>query len=245
MHDFLLPMHRIDQPCTGALLYAKNSKAGTRITTEWKKGLVAKEYWCVVEGDVSEMMKRSRTLKKTSDRRKAGNSNDEWQDEEMHSMTDVYTISGILMRHESSRSVIVQPLPNKAKFDDTALEKGARLCHLHWKHIRTMPRVSKPWQNTLKLPQGHRLELINVKTATGARHQVRAMLSQLLKSPVAGDLRYGATKALPDQSVALHARSLFLPTVQLGGTDLSSSPFVSPIPSTWLEYFGLHEGYRF
>eukprot|EP00536_Pseudo-nitzschia_multiseries_P006627 jgi/Psemu1/15758/gm1.15758_g len=34
--DFLLPLHRIDQPCTGVLLFGKTSKAASRITTVWK-----------------------------------------------------------------------------------------------------------------------------------------------------------------------------------------------------------------
>mmetsp|Transcript_17751 Transcript_17751/g.37107 ORF Transcript_17751/g.37107 Transcript_17751/m.37107 type:complete len:506 (-) Transcript_17751:414-1931(-) len=34
--DFLLPLHRIDQPCTGILLFGKTSKAASRITTVWK-----------------------------------------------------------------------------------------------------------------------------------------------------------------------------------------------------------------
>ena len=71
--------------------------------------------------------------------------------------------------------------------------------------------------------------------------QVRAMLSQLAKSPVCGDLRYGASGPLPDQSVALHARSLFLPTVDLGDTDMKTMRFVAPIPKTWTQFFSLKE----
>lgn len=63
--DFLLPLHRIDQPCTGILLFGKTTKAASRITAVWKgkaknrkrktksdggesrRGVV-KEYLCVV-----------------------------------------------------------------------------------------------------------------------------------------------------------------------------------------------------
>ena len=34
--DFLVPLHRIDQPCTGVLLFGKTSKAASRITKVWK-----------------------------------------------------------------------------------------------------------------------------------------------------------------------------------------------------------------
>jgi len=200
--DFLLPMHRIDQPCSGVILFAKNSKAATRITTAWKKGLVKKEYWCVVEGNMAQMKKRSTKEDDSS-----------------------YTVSGILTRLDSSRSVVVRPSTSKTI---------GRLCQIQWKHLQTIHTSTKT------------LELISVKTSSGARHQVRAMLSHLLKSPVVGDLRYGfgsSSIPLPDQSVALHARSLFLPSVQLGNTTdiLQKTPFISPIPSTWADYFGLQE----
>mmetsp|Transcript_25506 Transcript_25506/g.27373 ORF Transcript_25506/g.27373 Transcript_25506/m.27373 type:complete len:506 (-) Transcript_25506:231-1748(-) len=63
-HDFLQPLHRIDQPCTGIICFGKTSKATSRITTLWKKNTttttptkkkknyhpppVTKEYLCVV-----------------------------------------------------------------------------------------------------------------------------------------------------------------------------------------------------
>jgi 23S rRNA-/tRNA-specific pseudouridylate synthase len=34
--DFLVPLHRIDQPCTGILLFGKTSKAASRVTQVWK-----------------------------------------------------------------------------------------------------------------------------------------------------------------------------------------------------------------
>ena len=57
--DFLVPLHRIDQPCTGVLLFGKTSKAASRVTGVWKgtrkkrkstsspRGVV-KDYLCVV-----------------------------------------------------------------------------------------------------------------------------------------------------------------------------------------------------
>mmetsp|Transcript_42691 Transcript_42691/g.48371 ORF Transcript_42691/g.48371 Transcript_42691/m.48371 type:complete len:422 (-) Transcript_42691:153-1418(-) len=63
-HDFLQPLHRIDQPCTGIICFGKTSKATSRITTLWKQNTttrnddkkknyrppppVTKEYLCVV-----------------------------------------------------------------------------------------------------------------------------------------------------------------------------------------------------
>jgi 23S rRNA pseudouridine1911/1915/1917 synthase len=35
-NTFLLPLHRLDQPCTGVLLLSKNKKAASRIQSNWK-----------------------------------------------------------------------------------------------------------------------------------------------------------------------------------------------------------------
>jgi 23S rRNA pseudouridine1911/1915/1917 synthase len=237
--DFLLPMHRIDQPCTGLLVFAKNKKAGTRISTAWKKGEVIKEYWCVVQGQSLSQMKKMSMIqqqpnKKTKQKQKHSASSS-------HSYG--YAVEGILKRVASanSRSVVVSPVTRQHLNEGgppRVLRQGERLCHLEWDHVcHVKGKGSTP------------LELIRVRTKTGARHQVRAMLAQLLQSPIAGDLRYGtrntstSMKPLPDASVALHARSVFLPTVQLGGMSelLETEPFVSPLPETWHDFFGLDE----
>jgi 23S rRNA-/tRNA-specific pseudouridylate synthase len=95
-----------------------------------------------------------------------------------------------------------------------------------------------------------------VTTDTGAKHQVRALLALAGGAPIAGDLRYGnnnlnsqskyqpgrVDRPLPDGSVALHARSVHLPTVSLGGMEfLKDEPFVASIPRQWKDFFGIRE----
>ena len=48
-NNFLVPLHRIDQPCSGVMLLAKTSKAASRVTQIWKKHKVEKTYLCVLE----------------------------------------------------------------------------------------------------------------------------------------------------------------------------------------------------
>ena len=86
------------------------------------------------------------------------------------------------------------------------------------------------WRRTLD-------NILEIQTSDGARHMIRLMLSQIGHCPIAGDLRYGARAPLPDQSVALHARSLVLPPIG----DAAETHFVAPIPPIWSKTFGVTE----
>ena len=129
---------------------------------------------------------------------------------------------------------------------------GGRVCHVQWKHLLTLPTTTSTTSNAR--------HLLSVTTDTGAKHQVRALLGLAGGTPISGDLRYGnnhnsqyysknsgysqgrVDQPLPDGSVALHARSVFLPTVSLGGMDfLQNEPFVASIPKQWRDFFGISE----
>jgi len=47
---FLGLVHRLDRPVSGLVLFARTSKAASRLTAQWKAREVKKTYWAVVEG---------------------------------------------------------------------------------------------------------------------------------------------------------------------------------------------------
>jgi 23S rRNA pseudouridine1911/1915/1917 synthase len=47
---FLGLVHRLDRPVSGVVLFARTSKAASRLTVQWKARGVEKIYWAVVEG---------------------------------------------------------------------------------------------------------------------------------------------------------------------------------------------------
>jgi 23S rRNA pseudouridine1911/1915/1917 synthase len=51
---FLGIVHRLDKPTSGVLLFARTSKAASRIARQFRDGAVEKVYWAVVEGDVRQ-----------------------------------------------------------------------------------------------------------------------------------------------------------------------------------------------
>jgi 23S rRNA pseudouridine1911/1915/1917 synthase len=46
---FLGVVHRLDKPVSGSLLFARTSKAASRLSEQFREGMVEKVYWAVVE----------------------------------------------------------------------------------------------------------------------------------------------------------------------------------------------------
>ena len=50
---FLGVVHRLDKPVSGSLLFARTSKAAARLSEQFREGVVEKQYWAVVENQLS------------------------------------------------------------------------------------------------------------------------------------------------------------------------------------------------
>jgi 23S rRNA pseudouridine1911/1915/1917 synthase len=51
---YLAVPHRLDRPVSGAIVFARNTKAGQRVHRQFHDRTVAKTYWALVEGSVAE-----------------------------------------------------------------------------------------------------------------------------------------------------------------------------------------------
>ena len=254
-NDFLMPTHRLDQPCTGILIFAKNTKAASRVQVAWSKKKVSKCYWVVVEGGCNEVRGGKLNGLELLQSRSV-----QLSDAKTYRLSAVLQSSGGKIngnkRGDRSKnaggSVTAKPCPG----DEMATNNvdGGRVCHIEWKHLFTLSKT------TSTSTTSNTRHLLSVTTDTGAKHQVRALLGLAGGTPISGDLRYGnnhnsqyysnnsgytqgrVDRPLPDGSVALHARSVFLPTVSLGGMEfLQNEPFVASIPKQWRDYFGISE----
>ena len=223
---FLLPLHRLDQPCSGLLLFGKTSKAASRIQPQWK--FVEKTYLAVVPTECLDNLRRN------SSRTVAHDGVDE------NGSSDWLELRGIIRgkrppnrkskkldESSSSRddfrggwSVVMEPCKNH----DSKRNDNNRTCRFKWRLLSHAARSSS---------------LLEIQTNQGARHMIRALLSSH-DCPVIGDTRYGTSRALKDRSIALHARQISLPEEHIK-LNLSQRTFSAPIPERWKQHFGLQE----
>ena len=211
--QFLLPLHRLDQPCSGVLLFGKTSKAASRIQTQWQQ--IRKIYHCVVHArHIPSLIAASNLLDDTKTREI--NHDDEMA---LHGSTDSstiphrsvdssteYKLSGILLPHpQEQRTVQMEPVLRTGWSTQSVSSDKGQVCSLTWKELPILSSSSSSSSPYV---------VLQITTHQGRRHMIRALLGQVAMCPVMGDVRYdsGLTKRpLPDQSVALHASRLVLP----------------------------------
>lgn len=264
-NNFLLPLHRIDQPCTGIMILGKTSKAASRITTLWKQKHVEKEYACVVPTSrLGLLLAASTPIDDVSLSTAVTNTNTSPipnDSSPLHQQKvqfdggsyEWYELQGHMLRqqHQSgNRSVIITPrLSSQSSLSPSpSSEEGET--RQHTRKLSLQWRVQKLKKMTASTSTIHpTYSLIVVRTFEGARHMVRALFAQVGHCPIEGDVRYhqpssmDATTIIPtplkDRSVALHAFRIRLDSQRLKLGTLEKFVFEAPIPPTWKSYFGI------
>jgi 23S rRNA-/tRNA-specific pseudouridylate synthase len=227
-NSFLLPMHRLDQPCSGLLLYGKTRKAASRIQSKWKH--IQKTYLVVVPEICLDSLRRQSLAVAA-------------ENEDDSSWLELRGLIPRKRRQHSQdwgtgnrdRGWSVSMIPWKEDIHEENQLSDYRLCSLQWRFLSS----SSVPQHGRRSSSKESCALLEVRTNQGARHMVRAAFA-CHGSPLVGDLRYGAIQPLPDQSVALHARWLHLPPDHIS-LNLPQRDFSAPIPSLWENYFGFRE----
>ncbi|GHS87791.1 RNA pseudouridine synthase [Bacteroidia bacterium] len=162
--------HRIDRPTSGAVVFAKTSKALSRINRLIQDHEFHKTYWAIVKNKPPK--------------------------------EDDHLIHWLKKNEKQNKSYVVN-----------AETVGAVRAELIYK---------------IKSVSDHYF-LLEIQLLTGRHHQIRAQLSAI-GSPIAGDMKYGFPRPLPDASITLHARKVeFVHPVQQ-----QSLSIVAPVPNTHL-----------
>jgi 23S rRNA pseudouridine1911/1915/1917 synthase len=107
------------------------------------------------------------------------------------------TLKNFLSHHEGS---------NTAKVYDNEV-RGADYAELSYEVVEE----KKGAASVLTTAPVSSFALLKIKLKTGRQHQIRAQLSHM-GHPIVGDVKYGASKPLPDQHLALYATELHFNT---------------------------------
>ena len=145
---YLGVVHRLDRPVSGVVLFARTSKAASRLSEQFRERRACKLYWGVSQACPAEPRG---------------------------------VVEQFLVKDEARNRVRVagerEPDAQRAITEwSVAGSEGGRV------HLDLAPRTGRP-------------------------HQLRVAAASL-GAPLLGDLKYGAERRLPDQSIALHAVSL-------------------------------------
>ncbi len=153
---FLYPVHRLDKPTSGVLLFALDSDSARSLSQQFERQLVSKHYLAVVRG-----------------------------------YTDAVGNIDYAIKDRDAKN----PERNSAR---TAYQRLARI---------ELPHQIDRYPTT-------RYSLVDVKPATGRRHQIRMHMKHI-KHPVIGDTSYGKashnrffTDHYNSQRLLLHAQKL-------------------------------------
>ena len=147
-HDLYL-VNRIDRPCSGVVIMAKNKGAAAHLSDQYRGQNIEKAYLAVVDSPVHK---------------------------------DEKTLGHRLADGGGAKVEVLSPG-----------EARGRMVSLSYRVIH----------------RGDTLALLEVKTGTGAKHQVRAQLGAD-GMPIKGDQKYGYKRGNKDRSIQLHAWKLAL-----------------------------------
>ena len=142
---FLGVVHRLDRPVSGLVVFARTSKALTRLNKMFAEGEVHKTYWALVKN----------APQKTED-----------------------TLTHWLVRNEKQ---------NKS-----------------YAYATEKPNAKKAILKYRLIGKSDNYSLLEVQLMTGRHHQIRCQLAAM-GCPIKGDLKYGAPRSNPDDSISLQS----------------------------------------
>jgi 23S rRNA-/tRNA-specific pseudouridylate synthase len=226
-HSFVKPFFPLDPPETGLLVVSKSKRAFDTLYPLWDT--FPKTYLAVVEpisikGEA--MLSLGSTWKWL---RSIG------ETKKMHAMRMDHPEIGRKAKGFSTLAIAV----NDQQYEKIMKERHEILTQKKnrgkRKHLRKKPFWECEFRNIIYK------ELIEIRIRWVMRHMIRAILFSH-GIAIRGDTLYGASQSLPDQSIALHARTHQLPIeLAFSRTEPSVRNFATPIPEAWTSLWGYTE----
>ncbi|MCQ2254796.1 MAG: RNA pseudouridine synthase [Bacteroidaceae bacterium] len=181
---FLGVVHRLDRPVSGLVVFARTSKALTRLNEMFRKGDVHKTYWAIVQTPSEGK----------GERRKAKGA-------------PSATVPGAFPPGEKAT------VPEESSSGSPGWKEIASWLvrnekqNKSYSYNREVPNSKKAVLKYRRLKKGDNFDLLEVQLLTGRHHQIRCQLASI-GAIIKGDLKYGAKRSNPDGSISLLARHI-------------------------------------
>ncbi|MBR2203988.1 MAG: RNA pseudouridine synthase [Prevotella sp.] len=186
---FLGVVHRLDRPVQGLVLFAKTSKALTRLNDMFreKNEDLKKIYWAIVPSSrVQWSMVNGQLDKDSSNLPPPQGGAGGGLPLPLGEGSGERYLRHWLVRNEQKNKSFATPY-----VEGRPAPRGAKLATLRYRAIAHSQRYT----------------LLEIQLLSGRHHQIRCQLAAI-GCPIKGDLKYGAPRSNPDGSISLLARRL-------------------------------------
>ncbi len=179
---FLGLVHRLDRPAGGLMVFARTSKAASRISGQIREGSFGKEYLAVVQGrpDAAGIEKGSKTAETT------GMSIAPYETEASETIKIKTKLTDYLVKDAKTRTVHI----------GDSEQDGAKEAVLEYEVLESVIK------GACDTGSGEVLSLLKITLRTGRAHQIRAQLSNA-GFPLFGDRKYSTGEYKNSMDMAL------------------------------------------
>jgi 23S rRNA pseudouridine1911/1915/1917 synthase len=178
-------VHRLDRPTGGLLVFAKTSKAASRLSESIKNGDFSKKYFAVLIGIPKEKSKRLEHYLKKDER------------------TNVVKIAPMSEVGAKKAELIYNVIDTYEEYIEVPVNFDKR--KISQNEILTNEEPLATHKTEMKAI--NELSLVEVELLTGRSHQIRVQMASL-KTPIFGDLKYGKQDGKKSDGIALWAHRL-------------------------------------
>lgn len=178
-------VHRLDRPTGGLLVFAKTSKAASRLSEQMKSGLFVKKYLTIVVGKPNEKTKKLEHFLKKDER------------------TNIVKIVPQGEMGAKKAELIYNVVDVYNDYIEVPFEPKIKM------KIDQYEDLSKPEEIEIRMERKiiNTLSLVEVELLTGRSHQIRVQMASL-KTPLYGDVKYGEVREERTSNLALWAYKL-------------------------------------
>ncbi len=191
---FLGVVHRLDRPVSGLVVFARTSKALTRLNKMFAdKEQIKKTYWAITEKTASPPtpLQRERGVFRSD--------STDFQGE------NVTTPLSILCKQ--SQQAGARRGAGGGVFEATHYLVRNEKQNKSYAYDHEVPHSKKAMLRYRVLATGDRYHLVEIQLLTGRHHQIRCQLAAL-GCPIKGDLKYGARRSNPDGGISLQSHRI-------------------------------------